>query len=431
MAARRSARFLLTPLLAIFFVLAFAGCGDRGKSDDSHGGPLVIDFWNGFTGPDGKTMEAIVSQFEKDNPDIKVRMQIIPWGTYYDKLTLSLAYGGAPDVFIVHAARLPQFASFGKLRPFTDLYASTQPHLTASDFAPVPWNATFYHGVQYALPLDTHPQGMYYNTKLFKDAGIVDAAGNAKPPTNLAEFLDDARKLTKDTDGDGRPDQWGFVYTFWRTNWITFATQFGADIISPDGKRCVIDSPESLQASHLMHDLIYKYKVAPKPDGIDSWLAFRQGKVGMAMEGIYMLASLQDQQGLQFAGAPVPMFGNRRATWGGSHLLCQSVGISPVRSRAAWRLMRYISDHSLQWGAGGQVPARLSVRESPEFKALTVQYQFSRELPYVHYEPLIPKDNSVFQFVDPAIEAVLLNLQTPEVAMADAQRRVNQLLERQ
>jgi multiple sugar transport system substrate-binding protein len=357
-------------------------------------------------------------------------MQIIPWGTYYDKLTLALAYGGAPDVFIVHAARLPEFASFGALRPLADRYAERKPAFQPSDFAPVPWHASFYKGVQYALPLDTHPCGLYYNTKLFKDAGIVDAHGNAKPPTNLAEFLDDARKLTRDTDGGGRPDQWGFVFTNERTNWITIASQFGAEIVSPDGRRCTIDSPQSIAASQLMHDFIYKYHIAPMPEGIDSWLAFRQGKVGMAMEGIYMLDSLQEQTGLQFAGAPVPQFGPQQATWGGSHMLCQPAGLPEERSRVAWRLMTYISDHSLTWGEGGQVPARSAVRRSAAFQALPVQSQFARELPYVHYEPLIPKDNSIFQFVDPAIEAVLLDLQTPQQAMSDARRRVDQLLAR-
>ena len=415
-------------------IVGTAGCGDLPSTGAGAGktgnGKIVLDFWNGFTGPDGKTMQGIVTQFQKDNPDIIVHTQIIPWGTYYDKLTLSLAYGGAPDVFIVHASRLPEFASFGKLHRVGDLLATANPPLKSTDFAKVPWGATFYNGTQYALPLDTHPAGLYYNTKLFKEAGVVDAEGNAKPPTTLTEFLDDASKLTKDTDGDGRPDQWGFVFTNFRANWMTFANQYGGDFISPDGKRCVIDSPQSIQASQLMHDLIYKYKIAPKPDGIDSWLAFRQGKVAMAMEGIYMLNSLQEQTGLQFAGAPVPQFGPIPATWGGSHLLAQPDGISPERSKAAWRLMKYISDHSFTWAAGGQVPARNVVRNSADFQTLTLQAQFAKELPYVHYEPLIPKDNSIFQFVDPAIEAVLLDLDTPQHAMSEAQRRVNQLLER-
>lgn len=375
-------------------------------------------------------MEALVRRFQEQNPDVAVRMQIIPWSTFYDKLTLSLAYGGAPDVFVVHAGRLPEFASFRALRPLDDLYAAARPPLTQTDFAAVPWRATFYDGRQFALPLDVHPIGLYYNTRLFKNAGIIDARGRPRPPTTWEEFIDAARKLTRDTNGDGRPDQWGFVFTWQRSNWLTFAAQFGGGILSPDLKSCAMDSPGSLAATRRMHDLIYKYGVAPKPEGVDAWLAFRQGKVGMALEGVYMLASLEEQKGLDFAGAPVPQFGPVPGVWGGSHLLCQPAGIAPEQSRAAWRLMRFLSDNSLAWARGGQVPARRSIARLPAFTALPVQSQFARQVDIVQYDPLTPKMNALFQFVDPAIEAALLGLQTPEAAMRDACRRIEQVLRR-
>ncbi|MBV9864126.1 MAG: ABC transporter substrate-binding protein [Abitibacteriaceae bacterium] len=418
-------------LIVIAFLLTLCGgCNLARHNASSTSSKLEIKFWNGFTGPDGQTMAKMVRQFQVENPDVQVNMQIIPWGTYYDKLTLSLAYGGAPDVFILQAARFSEFASFHTIRPLADLYASAQPPLTAKQFAPVPWHESFYQGVQYALPLDTHPIGLYYNTKLFREAGIVDQNGKAKPPTNLTEFLDAAKKLTKDTNGDGQPDQWGFVITNQHSNWLTIAHQFGGDILTPDGKHGAMASAPCLQATQLMVDMIYKYKIAPKPEGVDAWLALRQGKAAMAMEGIYMLASLQEQPGLQFAGAPAPQFGPKQGVWGGSHLLCQPVGISPEHSRAGWRLMRFLSDHSLTWAEGGQVPARLEVKRSPQFTALPVQAQFARQIGYVVYDPQVPRANSLNQFVDPAIEAALLQLQTPEASMTDADRRINQLLAR-
>ena len=410
------------------------GCGRSGNAGsvgvEKIGGKTVVDFWNGFTGPDGKTMEKMVKQFQAENPDILVRMQIIPWGTYYDKLTLSLAYGGAPEVFIMHAARLPEFASFNTLQPIDSLFAQAQPPLAAKQFAPVPWRATFYKGRQLAMPLDVHPLGLYYNAKLFKQAGIVDAQGRARPPRTLAEFLDAARRITKDTNKDGRPDQWGFVFTNQRSNWLAIAGQFGGGILSPDLQRGVMDSPANRQSLQLMHDFIYKHKIAPRPEGVDAWLAFRQGKVGMAMEGIYMVSSLEDQKRLEFAGAPVPQFGPKGAVWGGSHLLCQPAGISSQASQASWRLMRFLSDSSLSWAEGGQVPARLDVQRSAQFAALPVQAQFARQLPVVQYESLSPRANALFPFVDPAIEAVLLDLQTPQAALEDSQRRIEQVLKR-
>lgn len=434
---RRLIRFHMTCLslvLATAWLLGLGGCARSGRSGpprvEKAGNKIVIDFWNGFTGPDGKTMEKIVRRFQAENPDIQVRMQIIPWGTYYDKLTLSLAYGGAPEVFIMHAARLPEFAAFDTLQPLDSLFATARPQLTAQKFARVPWKASFYKGRQLALPLDVHPIGLYYNTQLFKEAGIVDANGKAKPPRTLQEFLSAARKITKDTNRDGRPDQWGFVFTNQRSNWLTITGQFGGGILSPDVKTAVMDSAANRQSLQLMHDFIYKYKIAPRPEGVDAWLAFRQGNVGMALEGIYMLADLEEQKGLAFAGAPAPQFGPKGAVWGGSHLLCQPAGIAPEASRAAWRLMQFLSDNSYQWATGGQVPARLDVERSPQFAALPVQSQFARQLPVVQYEALSPRASALFPFVDPAIESVLLDLQTPEAALQDSQRRIEQVLKR-
>jgi len=424
---------LWLPLAALWLALVCGGCAhppaSRGVARDAQG-RIVLNFWNGFTGPDGKTMEAMVDKFQQDNPDVRVKMQIIPWGTYYDKVTLALAYGGAPDVFVCHAARIPEFASFGTLRPLAELYQSSQPPLTEKQFAAAPWRATFYEGKHVALPLDVHPMGLYYNTKLFREAGIVDAQGKAKPPRTWEEFLADAKKLTKDTTGRGRPDQWGFVITNQETIFLAMTDQFGGSILSPDGKRGNLSSPACLAAVQRMHDLIYKYHVAPRPEGIDSWLALRQGKVAMALEGVYMLDSLREQKGLEFAGAPTPQFGPQPGDWAGSHCLCQPRDLSPERARAAWRLMRYLSDHSQTWAEGGQVPARLDIERAPAFQALPVQSQFARQLPYVQYAPLVPADNSLFQFVDPAVEAVLLDLQTPEAAMRDADRRIDQMLNR-
>ncbi|MBC7808323.1 MAG: extracellular solute-binding protein, partial [Akkermansiaceae bacterium] len=272
--------------------------------------------------------------------------------------------------------------------------------------------------------------GLYYNTKLFEEAGIVDAQGKAKPPTTEEEFLSAAKALTRDTNKDGLSDQWGFVLTWQRTNFLTLIGQFGGSLLSDDLSRAAMSSPAGIAAISWMHDLIFTHKVAPRPEGIDAWLTFRQGKAAMAFEGIYMLSSLEGQKELAYAGAPVPLLGEKRSAWGGSHLLAQPAAASDETAEASWRLMRYLSDHSIEWAKGGQVPARNDVRRSPEFAALPVQAAFGSQIEDVQYEPLSPRTNALFQFVDPAIEAVLLNLQPAEAAMQDADRRINQVLQR-
>ncbi len=415
--------------LAAVFALALALGGCAGDTQRAAPEAVTLNFWNGFTGPDGATMEKIVRTFNKSHPDIRVKMQIIPWGTYYDKVTLGLAFGGAPDVLILHSNRFPEFANYSSLGRLDDLVK--RPGFDKSDFAEGPWAAGVWKGRRYAIPLDCHPIGLYYNTRLFRQAGIVDADGNAKPPETLEEFLLAARKLTMDANGDGKPEQWGFAYTWLRTNAFTFLHQFGADILTPDFRKSGLDSPEAAEALGLMQAFCYEHKVCPKPEGADAWMGFQTGKVAMALEGVYMLTSLEEQADLEFAGAPCPLFGRKRAVWANTHLLAMPAAVDARKREAAWTFMRYLSDHSLDWAKGGQVPVRKSILNSPGFKKLQVQYAFSKELPYIAYEPPTVSYNQVVPFYDAAIEASLNRIKPTDEALIEAARRINEVLERE
>jgi len=404
-------------------------CGCGSHKTPARSKVVTLQFWNGFSGPDGTTMERIVRRFNSEHPDIKVRMQIIPWGTYYDKVTLGLAYGGAPDVFILHCDALPRYADSSSLLCLDDLIAKGD--LREADFMPRPWQACHWKGKQYAIPLDCHPQGLYYNVDLFKKAGIVDERGNAKPPADLKEFLADAKKLTIDTNGDGTPDQWGFVFTWLRTNYVTFLSQQGGSLLSKDSRESMLNSPQANAALDLMTDFVDKYKIAPRPEGQDAWIGFQTGKIAMALEGIYMLSSLEQQKKLHYAGAPCPMFGRQRGAWANSHLLVMPAKLSPEKRRAGWTFIKYLSDHSLEWAKGGQVPVRKSILASPAFRQLPVQYEFSKQLPYVAYLPASVSINQVLPFADAAVEAALCGIKPAHEALAEADRRTREVLERE
>ncbi len=414
-------RFTPSPLhpFTLAFVLLLSGC----VRHTAHGSGTTIRFWNGFTGPDGKTMEAMVARFQQENPDVHVEMQIIPWAQYYDKLTLSLAIHDAPELFICHIYRMPEFATYRAFRPLDDLQTGRH-GLPAADFLPRPWAAAHFQGHLYGVPLDCHPLGLYYNRALFRRAGIVDAQGQARPPTTWQEFLDDAARLTHP------PDQWGFAITNRDTNWYTFAEQHGGGVLGPDLRQVLINSPQTIEATQQIRDLVSRYHIAPDPEGTDAWMGFRQGRVAMAMEGIYMLDDLRKTVGLDYGGAPVPSFGPIRATWAGSHLMCMPGTLGARETRAAWRLVKYLSDHSLDWASGGQVPVRRSLQDTARFRTMQVQSEFAKQLPYICYDAPSPKATEIGPFVSAAVEAALLGIQSPRAAMEDAAARINRALAR-
>ncbi len=368
-------------------------------------------------------MRKIIRGFNASQKDVQVEMEIIPWGTFYDKVTLGLAFGGAPDIFVIHTGRFPEFASHDVLSPIdADLKAAG---LDAGKFPPQTWATSTWKGQQYALPLDIHPMALYYNLDLFKEAGIQN------PPKTYEEFLETAHKLTKDKNGDGKVDQWGFAFTWLASNSTLFMNQFGSAMLTPDLKKSALGTPESRAAFERMTDIIYKEKVAPKPEGQDAWLGFQTGKVAMALEGVYMNAGLERQKGLNYAAAPVPQFGPVPAVWGGSHLLALPKESTPEKRAAAWAFAKYLSDHSILWAEGGQVPARKDLVNTPEFQAMKVQSAVATQIDKLVYEPASTSLNLVGTFKDSAVEKIVNRIGTIDEAISVAERRTNVVLDRQ
>lgn len=151
----------------------------------------------------------------------------------------------------------------------------------------------------------------------------------------------------------------------------------------------------------------------------------------MVFEGIYMLADLQKQTDLEFGGAPVPQVAQTEAVWADSHNLCLKSGLAPPVQDAAWRFMRFLSDNSVAWAAGGQIPTRPSLRATAEFEQMPVQSAFARQIPFVRYEPQLP---FIFEYLTEynlAVEKILRGRATPEEALGAAEKRVNAIIARE
>ena len=190
--------------------------------------------------------------------------------------------------------------------------------------------------------------------------------------------------------------------------------QFGGEFFTANGERCIMNNPRNVEALQLCVDIIRKDRFAPPPENFDAWIGFRQGKAAIAFEGIYMLADLQKQKDLDFTGAPVPLLGSRPAVWAGSHNVCMRADLQGPELEAAWRFVTFLSNNSLDWAQGGQVPVRKSLRGTPRFAGMEVQSQFAREIPYAVYLPRLP---FIFEFqteFNNAIEKALRGSATPQ-----------------
>lgn len=193
---------------------------------------------------------------------IHVKVVGIPEKSFFTKATRLLATGDTTyDNFDIYPAfPMPSWAARGWVAPVDCVV----PKYLIKQWPKEYWKAAEYKGKHYFVPHIVEPYVLLWNKKLFKKAGLDPN----DPPQTIDELVSDAKKLTKDTDGDGNIDQWGFVFPagkIERVPILTFAEFLGMQghrLWNEDGS-VGFDNEAGVKALQIMADLVRKYKVSP------------------------------------------------------------------------------------------------------------------------------------------------------------------------
>ncbi len=406
--------------LCILLSVLPAGCGAKSRPLDR------LQYWNGFTGPDGNITRPIVEAFEKSS-GLRVEVQKMPWSTYFDKLIAAIAAGDPPDVFVLHFSELASYAEMGALLPLNPYLEGDRPLVPREDRITSAWERCYYQGTPYGLPLDVHLLGLYYNKALFDKAGLPYPS--ATDPLSGDEMLRLAKKLTVDEDDDGVPETWGFTFSgapF--RNFTSLLWQFDGDLLSPDLREPAIASPQGHAALQWMVDCVMKYRVSPRPEGLDTWQYFLQGRVAMFVEGCWVLNGLKRNARFPWGVAPLFQAGSRNAVWATGHVVCMSRTLPPERRANALRLMKHLSDTGVTWSTSGMIPARHSQVEDPAFLQNDLLKPFVSQLGWLRFEPNSPAGIELRDRYEQSVITALVGLAPVDDALNDASDRMARVL---
>jgi len=195
-------------IASTFFALAFLFLGCKGKplvkeyeKADAKGAP-IINFitWNEDYLP---TLQKEVPRFEKET-GIKVNWQLLSEDIVRDKVLIDLASGaGQFDLVLTDVWILPEHVSSNYLEPL-DRFIENDPAFKKEVWYPVFLEALTYNGHIYALPTESFGAALVYRKDLFQKY-------NVRVPTTIDELVAAAKKLTLDTDNDGKIDVYGVV----------------------------------------------------------------------------------------------------------------------------------------------------------------------------------------------------------------------------
>ncbi|GAA3400537.1 ABC transporter substrate-binding protein [Paenibacillus hodogayensis] len=213
--------------------------------------------------------------------NVKIEYVAVPQAEYMDKLKASILNGSpiADIVFMGSPGAVPALTEQGLVLPIDNLLVmSREKEIPVEAFSKL----TGYKGKTYGFGTNSSVDqiGIFYNRAMFRTNGLPDPHEWVKKKEwTWDKFREVARQLTKDTNGDGKPDQWGL--TGYAGDWLWFnILANGGSIVDIEAGKQKLDDPKSIAAMDFMAKLFTEDKVVADP----TWAfldLFAKGNIGM------------------------------------------------------------------------------------------------------------------------------------------------------
>ena len=292
-------------LLAAVCVLASLSCA---RSPGPR--PVTLRVLNWAPELELELEQRIARGFEDTHPGVRVVVESVV-NNFGEKLAAAIASGTPPDVFLLDVPDIPAFVERGLVLDLSP-YLSRVGYDRDAVFPQV--LDVFSRGPRlFALPKDFTPMVIYYNRRVFDEAGVAPPTGG---PWTWDEFLEVARAVSRDSDGDGTRDVVAIDFPRDLYKWVAWVWSAGGDILSPDGSRTrgFLDGADAVATFRYLTDLALVHEVTPPVQysaggDIARTGRFFAGRQAMMMSGHWSLPVLLKYAArgdLALGVAPVP-----------------------------------------------------------------------------------------------------------------------------
>jgi multiple sugar transport system substrate-binding protein len=378
-----------------------------------------------------ETFEILTNAFNQNNGK-GITVERLGGGesdTYYDTLNAAYAGGTPPDVALVHASRITNYARRNLLLPLDGELGATGTKI--DDAVQVAREGATHEGRLYGLPFDVHGGLVHLNVDLFRQAGLVDAQGAPVLPTSPEEFLAHAQQMKDRTGvnyfGAGRVNE-----TFGVHMWRSLVQQQGGDVLNADRTAATVDSPQARTALDFMGRVFDGNLADPAQTYDAAEAAFLSGRTAMLLNGTWVVDQYTKEAPFTYRVADFPTLYDQPAMWGDTHIwgIPRQREADPVRYRAALEYVNYLYDHSRDWAVHtGHLAARTSVLESPDYQQAPQRANYVRTGTEVARQvPKIDDWPAVQDALVANIDAIWFQGRPVDQALADADRQINSVL---
>ena len=318
----------------------------------------------------------VVDAFQRRHPDIKVRT-LLSGPDALQHVSIYCAGGKCPDVLMAWEFTYSGLAERGVLLDLNTMLAQDKnfaAELRADSVASLYETFTYDSG-QYAFPEQWSGNFLFYNKKLFAEAGVRPPPGHWNETWSFDGFLDTAKALTK-RDRSGRVGQWGFVDT-WAPYYsaMLFGMNNGVPWSDPrmNPSHLNFDNDAFIEGIQFYADLASRHRVAPTASETQSMSQtdlFSSGQAAMALGGHWRYQTLVRAKDLDFDVTVLPIGPKGHAAHSNIGTTGLAIASSSPRKKQAWEFVKFATGpvgQAVIGETGLFVPVLRSALQSPDF----------------------------------------------------------------
>jgi multiple sugar transport system substrate-binding protein len=387
---------------------------------------LTVSGWTSSPAEDA-LVQSNLNKFHQAHPNITLKWSPIT-GDYPTKMRANVASGNVPDVFYLSSDMAPEYITASKLLDLSPYMAKD--NVKATDYYPsliTPFSCK--SGQVYGIPKDWGTLGVFYNKKMFQDAGIATPSEN----WTWNDMRTVAKKLTK--PGNAATARYGITLDAQSQRWMAFLFADGGSVLNTDASQSTFNSQAGVDSLNFYTAFQRQDHSAVRPaDVAAQWAgdAFGKQRAAMALEGPWLIPYLSEQfPGMQYGIAPVPLAPDgKRAdliftnSW--------SAYAQTKHPEASWELIKYMTGQEVQGSqlhAGFALPSLKSLANDPYFKQNPGFKTLFNAATYGYADNFGPHTAVIHEKLDQAVEKVLLGKADAKSALDTAAHEIDNELQ--
>jgi multiple sugar transport system substrate-binding protein len=379
-----------------------------------------------------------IKEFEASNPGVTVKRVTNPSKKMAELILTAFAANQGPDMFNLQIEDEYAYIVNNRLAP-VDYKAAGYPSVKAiySAYLPKVLDPVTFKGKLYGLPLELTNWCVYLNERVFKDAGLDP---DKSFPKTWEEMVEISEKITLRDGQIIKRRGFDFRYPYYLVSMVPMAEQLGGKLISDDGKKAIINDEAWIKFLEFMKEWGPNGKNLGSPTYTNARALFNKDNndIGMCLSGLYQAGRIRkDNPEFYNSGewrvVPYPKFKNAVADVASAyygHYFVVNAQKPEKNQQMTWKFIGYMLGHPEEYlSKVGLIQPTVKLMESETFKAMPYSSVFKADMERGHVVYYGENSAKIQEHIREAVESVMLAGASPEDALKNLRRKVQEVLD--